>query len=188
MHCTAMSTRVSVGAINITLLYLRINRVTMSHNQHPPRKRITPTSKALSHPRENSDRDEAFLQGYHAGYQRGLFTDGQQLGFEHGYHERRIQEAIRCRDEIQGVIRDCKDTYDTDDSDYKDDKDTDNDSSAYSEDDKDTDTDDNTETDEDTGTDEDEDKDKDDDDFTDDDDDDDDFTDKEQDVQNTNKK
>ena len=169
MHCTAMSTRVSVGAINITLLYLRINRVTMSRNQHPPRKRITPTSKALSHPRENSDRDEAFLQGYHAGYQRGLFTDGQQLGFEHGYHERRIQEAIRCRDEIQGVIRDCKDTYDTDDSDYKD-TDTDNDSSAYSEDDKNTDTDDNTDTDEDTGTGTDEDDDK------------------EKDVQNTNKK
>ena len=174
LHCTAMSTRASVGAINITLLYLRINRVTMSHNQHPPRKRITPTSKALSHPRENSDRDEAFLQGYHAGYQRGLFTDGQQLGFEHGYHERRIQEAIRCRDEIQGVIRDCKDTYDTDDSDYKDDKDTDtdNDSSAYSEDDKDTDTDDNTDTEEDTGTDEDENEDDD----------------EEKDVQNTNKK
>ena len=171
LHCTAMSTRASVGAINITLLYLRINRVTMSRNQHPPRKRITPTSKALSHPRENSDRDEAFLQGYHAGYQRGLFTDGQQLGFEHGYHERRIQEAIRCRDEIQGVIRDCKDTYDTDDSDYKD-TDTDNDSSAYSEDDKDTDTDDNTDTEEDTGTDEDEDEDDD----------------EEKDVQNTNKK
>ena len=163
MHCTAMSTRVSVGAINITLLYLRINRVTMSRNQHPPRKRITPTSKALSHPRENSDRDEAFLQGYHAGYQRGLFTDGQQLGFEHGYHERRIQEAIRCRDEIQGVIRDYKDDKDTD---------TDNDSSAYSEDDKDTDTDDNTDTEEDTGTDEDEDEDDD----------------EEKDVQNTNKK
>ena len=163
LHCTAMSTRASVGAINITLLYLRINRVTMSHNQHPPRKRITPTSKALSHPRENSDRDEAFLQGYHAGYQRGLFTDGQQLGFEHGYHERRIQEAIRCRDEIQGVIRDYKDDKDTD---------TDNDSSAYSEDDKDTDTDDNTDTEEDTGTDEDEDEDDD----------------EEKDVQNTNKK
>ena len=135
----------------------------MSRNQHPPRKRITPTSKALSHPRENSDRDEAFLQGYHAGYQRGLFTDGQQLGFEHGYHERRIQEAIRCRDEIQGVIRDYKDDKDTD---------TDNDSSAYSEDDKDTDTDDNTDTEEDTGTDEDEDEDDD----------------EEKDVQNTNKK
>ena len=170
-----MSTRVSVQAMNITLLYLRINRITMSRDQHPPRKRITSTSKALSRPRENSDGDEAFLQGYHAGYQRGLFTDGQQLGFEHGYHERRIQEAIRCRDEIQGVIRDYKDTHDTDDSDYTD-TDTDNDSSAYSEDDRETDTDDNTDTDEDTGTDKEEDED------------DDDVTDEEKDAQNTNKK
>ena len=156
--------------------------------QHSPRKRVSGTSRAVSLPEGTPDRDEAFLQGYHVGYQRGLFSDGEQVGFEHGYHERRIQEAIRYHEEIQGVIRNRKDTDDTDDSDYKDDKDTDNDSSAYSEDDKDTDTDDNTETDEDTGTDEDEDKDKDDDDFTDDDDDDDDFTDKEQDVQNTNKK
>ena len=77
---------------------------------------MSATSRAVSHPGESPDGDEAFIRGYQVGYQRGSFTDGEQIGFEDGFHERRIREAIRHHDEIQDMIRDHKDT-DQDDSD-----------------------------------------------------------------------
>ena len=75
------------------------------------------TSKTDSLPKGRLDCDEDFLRGYHVGYRRGSFHDGERLGFEHGYQERRIQAAIRCRDEIQDMIMER--TEDKDDEDTK---------------------------------------------------------------------
>ena len=77
------------------------------------------TSKTDSLPKGRLDCDEDFLRGYHVGYRRGSFHDGERLGFEHGYQERRIQAAIRCRDEIQDMIMER-----TEDNDSEDDEDT----------------------------------------------------------------
>ena len=73
------------------------------------------TSKTDSLPKGRLDCDEDFLRGYHVGYRRGSFHDGEKLGFEHGYLERKIQAAIRCRDEIQDMIMERTEDNDSED-------------------------------------------------------------------------